>query len=81
VTSDLAVIPLFIASLSQQRKYAHGNRGKGAPRPRIGRKSHVFKILTFKVFVMKILRRISLVKVAKSLIPDILEKEGGGGVG
>ena len=43
------------------------------------RKSHAFKILTFKVFVMNILRGISPVKVAKLLIPDILQNGGGGG--
>jgi len=47
----------------------------------IARNSFVVKILTYKVFVMKILRGISPLEVGKSLIPDILEKRGGGGEG
>jgi hypothetical protein len=43
------------------------------------RKSHAFKILTCKVFVMNILQKISPVVAAKLLIPDILQKNRGEG--
>ena len=45
-------------------------------------KSHVFKILNFKTFVIKIIRGILPVEFGKLLILDILQKtegEGGGG--
>jgi hypothetical protein len=45
----------------------------------IARNSFVVKILTYKAFVLKILRGISPVVAGKSLIPDILGKRGGGG--
>jgi hypothetical protein len=41
-------------------------------------KSHAFKIFTYKIFVMKILRGISAIVVGKLLIPDILKKKEGG---
>jgi hypothetical protein len=49
--------------------------------PEINRKSHAFKILTYKMFVMNILRGILTVKNGKSLILDILQDRGERGVG
>ena len=43
------------------------------------RKSHAFRILTYKIFVMKILRGISRVEVGKLVILDILKDRGGRG--
>ena len=45
------------------------------------RKSNALKILTDKIFVMKILEGISQTSAPKSLIPDILINRGGEGVG
>jgi hypothetical protein len=61
------------------RGSSRSNIGKGVRGQESARKSHAFKILTFKVFVMNILRGISLVKVGKLLIPDILQNGGGRG--
>src|SRR5205807_5190165 len=55
--------------------------GKDARSQKSARKSHVFKILTYKIFVMKILREILPLEVGKLLILDILHKRGEGGVG
>jgi len=52
------------------------NFDKDAPGQKSARKSHAVKILTYKIFVMKILPGISPLVAGKSLIPDILEKEG-----
>jgi hypothetical protein len=45
---------------------------KDARGQKSARKSHAFNILTYKIFVMKILRGISPVEVGKLLILDIL---------
>jgi hypothetical protein len=48
---------------------------------KIAPKSRAFKILTFKPFIIYILREIAPTEIAKSLIPDISQKsvgEGGG---
>ena len=52
---------------------------KGARDQKSARKSHAFKIFTYKVFVMKILRGISRVEVGKLLILDIFKKIEGRG--
>ena len=52
---------------------------KGARDKKSARKSHAFKILTYKTFVMKILRRISRIEVRKLLILDILRNRRGEG--
>jgi hypothetical protein len=56
--------------------------GKGARAGKSARKSYAFKILIYKIFVIRILRGISPVVAGKLLIPDILkENTGGEGVG
>ena len=69
------------SDLAHSRDSFHHCPGRGSRRSNIGnnargqnsgRKSHAFKILTYKIFVMKILRGISPVIVAKLLILDIL---------
>ena len=80
VASDLARDPRFVPSLSRQRN-RRSTIGKDARGQESAPKSHALKILTYKVFVMKILRGISLVEVGKLLIPDILRNRGGRGVG
>ncbi|PYV69762.1 MAG: hypothetical protein DMG97_21030 [Acidobacteria bacterium] len=66
----------------------HHRPGRGRRRSNIdndargqesARKSHAFKILTCKIFVMKILRGISRVEVGKLLILDIFKKIEGRG--
>ena len=73
VTSDLEHTPRFVPSLSrrktQTQQYRYGRwQQKSAP------KSNAFWILTYKIFVVNILRGISPVVVGKLLIPDILKK-------
>jgi hypothetical protein len=57
VTSALALDPRFVPSLSRQRKQTQQYR-QGRSGQKSARKSHVFKILTYKVFVMRILQGI-----------------------
>ena len=52
---------------------------KGARDQKSARKSHAFKILTYKIFVMKILRGVLPVVIGKLLILDILKNRGGRG--
>jgi hypothetical protein len=53
--------------------------GKDARGRKSTRKSPAFKILTYKLFAMKILQGILQVAAGKSLIPDILRNRGGRG--
>jgi hypothetical protein len=71
VASDLARDPRFVPSLSRQRN-SRINSGWDASGQESARKSHAFKILTYKIFVMNILQGISPVKASKLLILDIL---------
>jgi hypothetical protein len=53
--------------------------GKRARGQKSARKSHVFNILTYKIFVMNILQGISRFEAHKLLILDILTNRGGRG--
>ncbi len=78
VTSALALDPDSFHHCPG-RGSRRSNIGKNARGQESARKSHAFKILTFKIFVMKILRGISPVEVCKLLILDILKDRGGEG--
>ena len=71
-TIRFIIVPTEVVGSPQHRQVVPGTSA---------RKSHVFKILTYKSFVVNILQGISRIEVRKSLILDILQNRGGGGVG
>jgi hypothetical protein len=85
VTSDLAHSRRFVSLLSGTAlggvPVGATNREEGRSTPAralcgqdSSRKSHAFKILTYKIFVMNILRGIPQIIAGNLLIPDILQK-------
>jgi len=78
VTSNLAPSPNLFHHCPG-RGSRRSNISKGARGQKSARKSNAFKILTCKIFVMKILQGISPLEVGKLLILDILQNWGGEG--
>ena len=80
VTCDLALTFCSFHNCPRKGSTISMQHSKGVGRD-IDHNSFVFWILTYKIFVMKILRGINRVSGGKLLIPDILINRGGSGPG